>query len=53
MQHATAIGISAGKWSLRTRLPNTFAGNPAGATYFRQTSAHSCTQYSPFIIFYQ
>jgi hypothetical protein len=52
MQHATAIGISPGKWSSRTRLPtHTFAENPAGASYFRQTSAHSGTQYLPFIIF--
>jgi hypothetical protein len=33
--------------------PRTFAENPAGAMYFRQTRARSCTQYSRFMIFYQ
>jgi hypothetical protein len=51
MQHATAIGISPGKWSPRTRLPiHSAAENPAWLSYFRQIGAPSGTEYPSFAI---
>jgi hypothetical protein len=51
MQHGIAIGISARKWSPRTRLPAHKADeNPAWPSYFRQIGVSSATEYPFFII---